>query len=350
MSRAQYFHSIDNVLGAYEKRFFGAGFRRVRQLLNNIFIHNLDGKGVIGGQASIHYPEDWSKKGKAIRLEPHLSSIDALVLSAQLCELYLGTLYSLGADDIKQLWLRRFTMKSGHSSYHLLDNFPVEATHLSTVKAEGSEADYLSAFQTRIGFISLYLEYEHPISGVVLPKCRSTRHSTSIESVLRTFDKRYYSVGYKKPVQKIHDVDVDIKNMAARARISILNVKEEAVTEGQCAAYWPCLTPIDCMISIAQLAQALLYKLDDIQRDSTNNLWMRDINMYCRRPISSMQGFQASTEIVKTKQIKNDGKTWRIARMRGDFNGIEVEYSVAHVLPGDNQRKAREQDDEMVLR
>ncbi len=56
MSRAQYFHSIDNVPGAYEKRFFGAGFRRVRQLLNNIFIHNLDGKGVIGGQASIHYP------------------------------------------------------------------------------------------------------------------------------------------------------------------------------------------------------------------------------------------------------------------------------------------------------
>ncbi len=300
MSHILHFQSIDDLLGLHAKRFFGTGFRRITQSLSEGIILNQNGRGKIQALASIQYPEDWSKKDGAINLEPHLSSIDALVLSAQLCELYLSTIYILAGNEMRRLWLRRFTMRSGRNSYHQLDKFPAEATLLSTSKIKGGEAVYLSIFQTQIGSINLYMEYEHPISGVMLPK----DNPASAEDTLGMPDKRYYGLAFKKPIQSIRDISIDSKNMRANAHIAIKSVLEDLVTEGQCAAYWPCLTPIDCMITIAQLAQALLYNLDGIERDASNNLWMREINMYCNRPVSSMEEFEASTQIVKVKTNK----------------------------------------------
>ena len=79
MARTAYFESIDDVLGEYGKRFFGAGFRRVEQTLTRAVIDGQEGIGEVRGRASIRYPRDWSKKDKARQLGPHLSSIDALM-------------------------------------------------------------------------------------------------------------------------------------------------------------------------------------------------------------------------------------------------------------------------------
>ncbi len=46
---------------------------------------------------------------------------------------------------------------------------------------------------------------------------------------------------------------------------------------GMGAAYYPFVSEMTAIVSVAQLAQALLYRYDNRTREQSNNLWMRKI-------------------------------------------------------------------------
>src|SRR5262249_53707404 len=94
------YECIDDLLGSAAQRFFGDGHRRISQLLRDITVHS-DGAGGhrVLGCASVSYPPDWSVKNSAAELRPHLSTIDALLLSVALGECYLAQVRGLDSHQ-----------------------------------------------------------------------------------------------------------------------------------------------------------------------------------------------------------------------------------------------------------
>ena len=147
---SDYFESIDDILGPREKRFFGAGFRKVSHQIRDIEIGDNEGEGYVKAKVSVLYPNDWSKKSKDIELRPHLSSIDALVLSVQLNEIYLSTKYGLGEHQRRKMWLRHFVMKAGATAQTDLNEFGVSMRHLETITASDTLCGNISIFECKI--------------------------------------------------------------------------------------------------------------------------------------------------------------------------------------------------------
>src|SRR4051812_37508327 len=94
MATPQIAGSIDTHLGAASARFFGEGFKRVAHEVTGLVITGRPGLGCLTARAQILYPRDWSSKSHGA-LRPHLSSVDALVLAAQLAEAHLVHRYAL---------------------------------------------------------------------------------------------------------------------------------------------------------------------------------------------------------------------------------------------------------------
>ncbi|WP_373636427.1 AvrD family protein [Vibrio gazogenes] len=73
---------IDDYLGKSDNRYFGSGYKKTIYKLEKSDICNNEIKNTY----SIFYPTDWSKKkGK---LNPHLSSVDVIILTLRMFTLY----------------------------------------------------------------------------------------------------------------------------------------------------------------------------------------------------------------------------------------------------------------------
>jgi hypothetical protein len=91
--------TIDDALGPAATRFFGDGHRKVDHRLRGLTVETTsEGLPRIRGKADIAYPSDWSTKSESTELRPHVSSIDAVVLAAQLAERGLAHTLGLNSD------------------------------------------------------------------------------------------------------------------------------------------------------------------------------------------------------------------------------------------------------------
>jgi hypothetical protein len=328
-SSTLYFPSIDEILGPNTHRFFGQGFRRVSHQIRDIEIAHRDGRGRLTATGSIAYPGDWSVKATAGELRPHLSSIDALVLSVQLSELYISARYGLDDGHRRKMWLRGFTMRAGSAAETSLDDIKIEIDHVETKIAAESLCGNYSRLDARVGAILVSANIEHHVDELRFPRGTFMR----AEELLGPAPSRYYGDGFKLPVQRLEHVFVDVEKLTARALVRVEGCTGERFPQGIGAHYWPSLSALDCMITIAQLAQGLLYKLDGLERGRTNNLWMREIVLEANTPYQACNTFVATTTIEKTRVFKKRTEVWRTAEMTGYYQGITVRFSVAHQLP-----------------
>ena len=69
---------LEELLGPADERFFGAGYRGVAHEL--LGVPQEDDEGRISQAARIRYPRDWSVDPGGASRQPHLSTIDAVVL------------------------------------------------------------------------------------------------------------------------------------------------------------------------------------------------------------------------------------------------------------------------------
>lgn len=325
------FKSIDDILGEGDQRFFSAGFKKVLHQVGTINVDiNENGQGYVTAKANVFYPSSWSKKTEDTDLKPHLSTIDALVLAVQMNEVYLNHMYGLDENQRKKMWLRRFVMKAGSTPQEDLTDFTIETRHLETKNVIGSLYGYISIFESKVGTIKVRCEIEHEMGE------RQTEGAffSNIEEILGTSVSRYFGTGYKLRKQIIEDVVIDNKTQRAEALITIEQSEdEELVNEGLEAYYRSSLSAIDCMTSVAQLGQALLYTLDNIHRSKSNTLWMRQVIIERKNPNESCTPFIASTQVAQSKLLKIKGNIWRTSELTGTFKDFDLRYYVAHELP-----------------
>ncbi|MFE2226099.1 AvrD family protein [Streptomyces kronopolitis] len=319
--------SVDDYLGPSDRRFFGRGFRRVHYDLGEVHISRR-GDGAVQALTSVgvEYPADWSKKATGTNLRPHFSTIDGLIVAAQLAEACLtgpGT-------DLRDAWLRKVRLTAGSSPQEDLDRLAARATLRRTDTVAGSPARALSVVDCAIGTMRVRCEVEH--AQVTAAPLEQTRGG--LDALLGAPADRYFGTGFTTRRQLIRDVAVNQAQLRATAKLTAASDNGALVpTAGLEGAYQPSLSMVDAFVTALQLAQIMLYDLDGMRRQDSNTLWMRQTTITASRPDRPWQGVPVTTHLVDPDLLRMSGGTWRTLDVIAELAGLRVRSAVAHRLP-----------------
>ncbi|MEV0277003.1 AvrD family protein [Streptomyces sp. NPDC050610] len=335
------FDSLDACLGPRGSRFFGTGYKRVGQQLHHIEADGLTGPGAgADARATLTYPADWSRKAAGRELRPHLSSIDALVLAASLAEIHLNGAHGLDDEQRRRTWLRTADIRAGSRPHEDLTDFAVSARLAHTGPAgpadaagTGPNTPVSSVYDCRIGELKVRCDFVHEAGGAG-PR-GPARYETD-EEALGAARTRHYGAGYKAHSHHADGVSVDLAEQQVRARQFVVpSVERLHEAHGAEAAYAPSVSLVDTLVCVAQLAQALLYAQDGVDRGRSNTLWMRRTVVGAHRPLRPMAGpIEAKAYVTRTRLLGLGDDTWRVADLAvDDFSGVYGRCSIAHQLP-----------------
>ncbi len=287
---------IDDYLGKSANRFFGYGYKRVTYNISDVIF----GVNVINATVGIDYPQDWSIKKKQLKLKPHLSSIDVLLLSTHLAGRILAKTYG-GVDRYS---LTQISINAGKKPLLELDFI---SAHLvcNTKFIDGNQK--IIEFEGRVGNMKVKLE---------IIKER-TFHNVSHHYPLAS---DYINTGFKKTTH-------GIKNLSLNSYPGVTAHFKKTGVESHLKN--PDI--LDAFVTSLQLGQVLLYELDGLTRTNSNNLWMRSIKI--RRNLRPYAPEIAQAQLDDLKIFEVDQQRWRSAEIVGKLADLNVVCSVAHQLP-----------------
>lgn len=329
--------SLDSCLGPGSTRFFGSGYKRVVQDLKDITTDGSDQPGaLVTARGTLTYPQDWSRKSGARELRPHLSSIDALVLAVTLAEVHLGRAFGLSPAQQRRTWLRHADVRAGSSPHEDLADFAVEGRLLADDVSESGgttpgTTPTSTTFGCRVGALRVRCTLVHERGdGAAGPATFA-----DAAQALGPAGARHYGEGYKNRDQYAEHVHVDLDQQRIHGRHHIVTTRPDTEVHGAEAAFGPSVSPVDALVGVAQLAQALLYAQDGLARGGTDTLWMRRFVIDTRTPVRPLgRDFATTVRTAGTRLLTMGGETWRTADLTvDDFSGISGGCSLAHRLP-----------------
>jgi hypothetical protein len=325
--------AIDHCLGRSGSRYFGQGFRRVGHNITDVLIEPAVTGGTISAKADVLYPIDWSTKTVTDAPRPHLSTVDALVIAVQLAEAHLAHTHGLDVEQRRRMWLRAFAMRAGTSPQEELTAIPASGSLLSTSPSLDGPRELVSQFQFRIGTIQLTCDVEHDAGTPT----REPAGWADMNDLLGDPATRFYGDGFTRRQQSITDLEINVSSGAIRALMDIsapAGKSQAEPTGGFSAHYEPLLSMVDCLVVMAQLAQALMYDVDGVDRGETGTLWMRRIAMSCQTPFQPVaNAFVATGQVVKSKRLDRPEASWRLFDLHGICQGIDITASLAFMAP-----------------
>jgi hypothetical protein len=325
--------TIDDALGPSANRFFGDGHRKVSQHLRSLTLEATSaGLCRIRGKADVVYPRGWSAKATHTELRPHLSSIDAVALGARLAECCLACSLGLDRDQRRRMWIRSVTFRAGTAPQLDLSDVDVSATVTSSEPVRLSLCGHTSTVESRVGPIKVVFEVEHEPGRPGDPGSHYAAENLPAEPAAR-----YFGDGYKRTLREIGNICLDPETGKVGALITIAGQDSAHAAEGIGATYLPCLTVIDDIVIMAQLAQVLVYASDNLSRDQAGTLWLRHFTGRLStpyQPITNPCGASLST--IRSRTTPLGGKTWRTVDMACVLLGISASFSVTHALPSED--------------
>lgn len=327
--------AIDDYLGPGERRYFGSGFRRVRHRLERIHVSSRGESSEVTARASVSYPADWSAKGTGTDLVPHLSSIDTLVLGAQLAEILLGHLYGLDTGARSRMWLRSVRLRAGVHPEEDLDRLAVHGVACSAESVRVSDGVLATPIRFRIGSMELCSEVQHEAGGGYRPDSAEARHPSAAEA-LGDLPRRYFAELFRHRGHRVTRLTVDREAGRVDATVHITPALGESdlLSTGIEAAYAPSASMIDAITVMGQLAQVLLYELDGIGRGDSDTLWLRRADLSTCLPLRALDhAFPVHARIEDSRVLSIADDTWRVCDLGYAFHGITGGFSVAHRLP-----------------
>lgn len=316
-------NTVDDFLGIKNHRYFGSGYKRISYSLKN---YSFDSKNV-KAQLKVNWPQKWSHKS-GVETVPHIGSLEAFSISAQLCEIFFCTCCDFSLNQISKIWIREFVIKSGHrANANPSGEFDITATCLHTEAYNNSLNGFVTTFGIEIGSMKISLTFDHP---EYKNKCVSV---DKLLEVLNHNHQSYYTLGYRTHIQNLYDVDVDYDAGRIKSKVSLENQEINEALQSMGSYYQPCPTLVDAIIVSGQLIQILMYELDKLSRDETNNLWMREVRALYPKPMEN-NFFESYINLADWKKIDFNGQTWRMATVNSVIGNNEVVGSVriAHII------------------
>lgn len=325
-----YLADVSDYLGAPERRFFGEGYKRARHRLTGFHIPEADGAAAgaprLGATAQVTYPRDWSRKGD-VDQRPHLSTVDVLLLGAQLTEALLTGHLGLTEPELATVWLARVRIKAGSRPVEDdLTGFPVSA-HVAGRMASPQPGRARTAVEATVGTLRVRLEVDHPD---VHPGERPVTEVTVRDGG--------YGDTYRLGGQRVESVLVRPGTNVATADVRLTGGPDGALG-GMEGEQQPSVHLVDAFVTALQVGQVLLYELDRVPRAASDTLWMRSTLLEAatpHRPRTAPDGspLPLRAELRDAVRLNNrQGETWRRADIAAHLADITVVCSVAHRLP-----------------
>jgi hypothetical protein len=225
-------------------------------------------------------------------------------------------------------WVRRIDLRAGAAPQEDLGEVPIRASHLETVEQQGGGV--VSAFECRVGPIRVGCEIEHA-AGRARPEAGVY---ADIEEILGPSQTRYYGAGWRSRALAVHDIELRMSELQADADFAVVPVPDDQACEGLGADYQPTESAVDAVLGVGQLAQALLYELDGIDRQRGAAMWMRRISGRCGRPgVPSSNAFLGVAKITRMRLATIDRTAWRTAELSTAFGAMTGTCSLALRLP-----------------
>ncbi|MEU3794765.1 AvrD family protein [Streptomyces fructofermentans] len=316
------FASIDDFLGPRDGRFLGEGFKRVDHSLTDLTI-SPGAQGAAGIEATAHLavPGAWSRKGGQ-QQKPHLSSIDVMIFAAQLTGLYAAHTCALGPDALFEV--RSVDMKAGPSpDEEGLDEFPVSGR---LAAAETGGGSWSTTLECRVGSLSARL---HAVHSAGRPPTGTRRAYHLAQELPGPWNDQPYGVPHSARRQLLTGVNVTgdgADGLQASARVALVPDGAEAARDHTQA------TMIDAFVAAMQLGQVLLYTLDGVDREGSNNLWMRRTRVTAGAGAPARGDDEVTARLGQARVLPSDSGTWRSAELSGTLHGVQARASVVHLL------------------
>ncbi|WP_328611294.1 AvrD family protein [Amycolatopsis sp. NBC_00345] len=308
---------IDALLGPAEGRFFGSGYRRVEQRLWHSGTEQAGATTVRTDRAAIDYPRDWSTKKPGTGLRPHLSTIDATVLAGLIAESHLRSWAGLTSDEVARAWIRSLSLRAGPAAQESVDTIEIRTAIVE--RGDGSAPAY--EFTSEMGSMRTTYVVELPRApGEAGPETVFTAGLVS---------------GADQPGIALHDVELDVPARTAVAAVRFLDeAGRGGPPAGLAAAHRPFVTDVQNILAVAQTAQALLYRIDDVARADSNTLWTRVFTASRTGPPRRRDGADSVTvAVLDHEHLPKGGEIWSASSWRGSCADVTTTFEVAHRLP-----------------
>lgn len=291
-----YHKSIDEFLGERDSRYFGDGYLNTVQTVSG-FVLSDTGHGLkFQCVGTLILPRTWSIKASGNQ-KPHLSTIDVIEFALECVRLLLQK--TLRTLELPAGIISRIEIVSGKN--------PVEE-NLDAINISGHVKDIgtgLNLLEITIAnmAVSVYLD-------------------TDISSSKLVF-------GQKKRAVSIGDVLVNKDDMTA---VAAVKPSDHSLTDA-----WSLSS---CFASTLQIGQALLYKLDGIDRASSNTLWMKRTSITIFAGVPPLQFEQPiHVKLVNARRYRKGDADWRSAEISAIICNTKIVCAVTHQLPAEKGRK-----------
>ncbi|MET8976484.1 AvrD family protein [Streptomyces sp. NPDC004539] len=322
---------IQDYLGPAGERFFGSGFRRVRQRLTALALTGDQESTEVTATASVAYPADWSAKGTG-GLVPHLSSIDALVLAARTAELLLTHAYVLDTGARSRMWLRRVVIRAGGRPQEDLARLPVHGTARPAESVTVADGLRTSVVRVSIGSMDVRCEVQHEDQDGYRPPQDALYEDA--DTALGDPAGQYYAELFRHRAHRVTRLAVDAAAGRADAEAALTPAPGESAGTGLEAAYAPSASMVDAIAVMGQLAQVLMYELDGLTRGGSDTLWLRRAELATDLPLRAVdRAFPVHARVADTRLVDIDADRWRVCDLAYGFHGITGTFSVTHRLP-----------------
>lgn len=327
--------SMDDVLGDRRNRFFGEGFKRVTYALTGVTIRPADADTAarIDATAGIRIPGTWSRKGQTHQ-RPHLSTIDAMIFGAQVTGIYAAHTHSLSADA--PFAVRSLSIKAGATpDEDSLDHFAVSGTYHNTT-AEGSAPGRLrTTMDCTVGSMTVRVEAEHPVAIDASAATEATgtpgTGTSGTEGSYAMAELRpgpWNDAPYGASHHSRRQILTDVRAEAHRASAALTVTTREAAGGESLPP-----TMVDLFVSALQLGQVLLYRLDGLDRATSNTLWMRSTTITPATTEPAEDDGRFHVTLARPTKLPTRQGTWRAAQITTAYAGMHLACNVAHLLP-----------------
>lgn len=317
-----FIEDIDDILGDSKNRYFGKKYKDVEYELGTPEVRD-DGEVILN--ANIIYPKSWSlkiDKDKNIRnLTPHLSTIDVVYLSVALSEWYLSSMYALD-DKRNDHVLSKIKITSGNSPDEVLSGIPVVIKDIFCEGYQIKRCPYkiLTNYTMTVGRMNVEISYAHSS----IPRSTVAINKTQIIN-----DDTLYSRSSDESLMRQHKVSLKKINIDKREGSIWAVVEFEQINE-----QWRLISPVDVILIVAQLVQAIVYTVDGVKREESNNLWMRDIHIESFVPFRAGANEMIEAKVITHKTHHSGDEIWSTFRIFLFVGAFHISTTVSHKISG----------------
>lgn len=306
---------ISDWLGPSDRRYLGQGYRRVRHKLSPLTVIETDPL-LAEAEACVDYPEDWSRKTAFTDRQAHLSTVDAVILSALCAGPALQVRKQLNEDDLGAAQIDCLEIRAGGTPTRVDHAVPIKTTFEAGPEPDAGRSR--SLIESRIGSLHTRTVISHPKVGSNTSPARPEPAAPGIYSDMFRFTEHAQRVGVVDPEAGSITVEHELAPLAV-------------TTSGLESGMWPCVSYVDCIVIAGQMAQILVHAQDGSSRETTSNLWMRKARLRAHRPDRRKQLQATSTMHMTGRRIitRDDGLLHSIDVEIADLYGIEVKASLA---------------------